>query len=77
MTDKDLQNLKDDIAEVKGITLDIHKKLFVGNGKDSLLIQIDRLNVFKRVSMWFLGVITVTTMGLIARLIFEVLSKQG
>ena len=77
MTERDLQYLKDELAEVKSIALDTHKKICVGNGKDSILVQLDRLNVFKNVSMWILSATTIASMSLMVKLIYDIVSKQG
>ncbi len=53
---------------------ELHDKLFVGNGQRSIVVQIDRLNVFKAVMCWFVGVLTVSILALIGRLIYLTLS---
>ena len=66
---------KDEFTEIKQLLKDMHKKLFIGNGQPPITVQIDRLNTFKYVSCWFAGVMTVAVVGLLVRLVFEMITK--
>ena len=52
------------------------KWAFEGNGKPPINLQIDRLNTFKKVSCWFIGGCTLSIIGVVARLLYDALSKQ-
>ena len=64
-----------DIKEIKETVKSIHDKLFVGNGQPPIIIQIDRLNTFKKVSVWFLGVSVIASLSLVVRLLYLVIIK--
>ena len=64
-----------DIKEIKETVKSIHDKLFVGNGQPPIIIQIDRLNTFKKVSVWFLGISVIASLSLVVRLLYLVITK--
>ena len=66
---------KAEFEEIKGMIKAMHDKMFVGNGQPPISVQIDRLNGFKRFSIWFYGVLAVSSIGLVARLIHDLISK--
>ncbi len=61
---------KDEFAEIKGLLTKLHDKLFVGNGQPPITVQIDRLNTFKKVAIWFGSVFFVAIVGLLLRIIY-------
>ncbi len=60
---------KSEFDEIKGMIKNIHDKIFIGNGQPPMSVQIDRLNNFKKVSLWLYGLIAISSVGLIANLI--------
>lgn len=50
---------------------DIKDFLWRGNGKTSLLVQVDRLNIFKKVACWLISACTIACLGLIVRLVYS------
>jgi hypothetical protein len=64
---------KSEFDEIKGMIQKIHDKMFVGNGHPSMSVQLDRLNSFKRTTCWFIGVMSVSFIGIVSKLIFEAL----
>jgi hypothetical protein len=55
-----------------------HEKILKGNGSRGLVIEVDRLNGFKRMSCWFICVISVTWITILSKLIYESLrAKNG
>lgn len=54
---------------------DLHNKLFVGNGQPPITVQIDRLNMFKKLACYFGSILIVAVVGIIARMI--VIHLQG
>ena len=71
----EFEEIKNMLQELKASTDATHKKLYVGNGHPSISVQLDRLNMFKKTACWLGGAITLTTIGLVAKLIFEVVTK--
>ena len=73
---------KQEFQEIKGMIKDVHsefkevnRKLFVGNGQPPHSVQLDRLNRFMKISVWFFGVITVAGVGIVAKLIHGLIIK--
>lgn len=64
------EQIKEEFRELKEILQNIEKKLFRGNGQPPLTIQIDRLNSFKNTACWFIGICSVSCVGLMARLVY-------
>ena len=50
-------------------------KDYYGNGREGTKIEVDRLNLFRKFSLWFYALIAVTHLGLVARLVHDILSK--
>lgn len=48
---------------------EIKDKLWKGNGQPPLTVQLDRLNIFKKGVCWVGGALTITVLGIIARLV--------
>ena len=48
-----------------------HEKILKGNGTRGLVIEVDRLNVFKKTSCWFICVISLTWITILSKLIYE------
>ena len=67
----EFEEIKGLLADLKEKTDDTHKKLYVGNGHPPISVQLDRLNCFKKFSYWFYGLMTVTSIGLVTKLILE------
>jgi len=66
---------KAEFEEIKDMIKSMHDKLFVGNGQPPISVQLDRLNMFKKVSVWFYGALSIASIGLVARLIHDLISK--
>ena len=64
-----------EIKETNKGVKELHNRLFVGNGKEPMDVQIDRLNTFKKIAIWLGGVSFVALLGLIARIIHELIVK--
>ena len=64
------QICKHEFGEIKDLLHEINQKLFKGNGQPPLTIQIDRLNTFKKVSTWFIGLCVGGIVILAVRLIY-------
>ena len=58
---------KEDITEIKSDVKEIHNRLFMGNGQSSIIVQLDRLNTFKKIVTWFMSVCIITLLGFIVR----------
>ena len=66
---------KGEFEEIKRMISKMHNKMFVGNGQPPLSVQIDRLNGFKKVTCWFIGIVSISWVGIISKLIYEALNK--
>ena len=64
------QVCKLEFAEIKKVLFKIYNKLFEGNGQPPISVQLDRLNNFKKLVCWFMGVCTVTCFSVLARIIY-------
>jgi hypothetical protein len=64
---------KGEFEEIKGLITKMHNKMFVGNGQPPMSVQIDRLNGFKKVTCWFIAVLSVSWIGIVSKLIYEAL----
>ena len=73
MPDHECQH-RQDIVDIKNMVKDIHDKLYIGNGQPPITVQIDRLNMFRKLSIWVGGVLFVSVAGLVARLIYTVIA---
>lgn len=62
---------KGEFQDIKDLIKELHDKLFVGNGQPPITVQIDRLNIFKRVSIWFIGACTLVSVGLVIKTIYS------
>jgi len=60
-----------EVRETKSSVQKLNDKIFVGNGKPSFDIQIDRLNIFKKVCCWFIAAVMVVSLSLTAKLIYN------
>ena len=67
---------KDNFKEIVDAIEKLHDKLFVGNGQPPITVQIDRLNAFKKLSTWVMGASFMALLGLIARLVFDLIKNS-
>jgi hypothetical protein len=73
--DVTLTGIKKDM-DAHGILLStINKRLFIDNGTKSVQTRIDRIETFTKTIGWLASILTVATVGLIFRLIYEVITK--
>jgi hypothetical protein len=52
-----------------------HHGTLYGNGKPGVVLDVDRLKIFKKVQCWICGVLIVAVVGLIVRLAYNHLAK--
>ena len=57
----------DKLARVERMVEDIHERLFVGNGKPSMMTLIDRHDQQLGALRWVLGVVVVAVVGVVVK----------
>ena len=60
--DKDIQ---DEFNKVNGRLDELFNRLFVGNGKTSWDVRLDRLEGFKKLVCWAVGIVYIAIVGFI------------
>lgn len=58
---------EDKIARIERIVEDMHKRLFIGNGKPSLMTQIDRHDQQLAAMRWVVGVLIIAVLGALVK----------
>lgn len=62
------------VKETHQMVKDIHKVIYVGNGKDSLVTSIDRNTTGRKVMYWFSGAVVLGVLGVGFKLIYNSLA---
>ena len=72
---------KDEFRDIKESIQDLHgdfKKFFndyyVGNGKPSHMVRMDRMERFMTKTVWFIGIVCVSGIGLMFKVIYDHIS---
>ena len=75
MADEHECKYEDIVKETHEMVKEIHKAIYVGNGKDSIVTRIDRNTTGRKFMYWFGGTMFVAILGLAFKLIFAHLSQ--
>lgn len=62
-----MPDMNEKLERVEEMVEDIHKRLFIGNGKPSLTTLIDRHDQQLAALRWTLGVVVVAVLGVVVR----------
>ncbi len=73
-TKRCFEELKTEAVETNNGVKLLHAKLFVGNGGPPITMEIDRLKIFRKISVWLFAPLYLGAITLLFRLIYLWLS---
>lgn len=54
-----------------------HDHILMGNGKPGVLMELDRLQTSENIRRWVLGIIGLTVIGILTKVVIDIIIKHG